>query len=203
MFYLKEKKNRGFTLTEAIIVVAIFSAVMLVVGLFQRNFFDLNRLIYGTLENQNALKKILNPLSGEVRAARISESGDYFIEESSENTFIFYSDIDLDGDADKVKYFLEDNTFKKSIIPPSGNPPTYDENDEIVVNIVRDIIDTGTPIFRYYDSNFVSIASTTALVQPVSPTDVSLIVVEVSSDKDPNKPPAPASVRTLVTLRNR
>ena len=199
MKYLKTKQ-KGFSLIEILVALGIFSLIVVAIGLFQRDVFSLNNILQVGLKNQNEAKKILRPFANEARSASQSNLGSYPLATVASTTFSFYSDIDNDGLKEKVRYFLDDTTFKKGVIKPSGNPLTYNEEDEDIVRVVHDVVNVS--IFSYFDESYDGTASSTPLAQPVTPSDVRLVQVEIVIDSDPNKPPAPLPVTTQVSIRN-
>jgi len=192
--------KRGFTLVEILVSVSIFAAIIVFIGGFQSDVFSLNRIIQSGLQNQSEAKKIIRPFANEVRSAATSNLGSYAIAETIETSFTFYTDIDSDGLREKVKYFLDNGEFTKSIISPTGQPLVYDQENEQIIKVVQDVVNYD--IFEYYDSLYDGTASSTALSQPVITSDVRLVKVTLIIDSDPNKPPAPIEVTTQVSIRN-
>lgn len=200
IFRRERRNSSGFSLIETLIAVSIVSGILLVVGIFQADVFNLNRVIQSGLQNQNEARKVLRPMINEVRSATISDLGSYPLAEVSTTTFTFFSDIDNDGSRERVRYFLEGNEFKKGITESSGDPLIYDPLDEEIVKVVHNV--TNVDIFTYYDSNYEGSTTTPYLSQPVSPSDVRLLKVELIVDSDPDKPPAPLTISTQVSIRN-
>lgn len=204
MYFLKNYKKinkKGFTLLEILISLGIFSIIVVGFGLIQRDVFSLNSFLTGSIKNQEELKKIIDPMINEIRGASISELGGYPLEEVSDYSFVFYSDIDDDGESERIRYFLDDGTFKKGIIEPSGSPVQYDIDDEKIIRVVHDVISTE-PIFTYFDTTYDGSSSSTPLSQPVVSSDVRLVRVKITSDRNLDKPPAPTTIMTEVSIRN-
>jgi len=198
--YIKNKFKRAFSLIEIVVSVFIVSLILVAVGSFQRDVFYLNDVIQIGLTTQNDARKIIRPMVDEVRSASESSLGAYPLATTASSTFIFYSDIDNDSLKERVRYFLDNGDFKKGVLKPSGNPLTYNTSDEKITEVVNDII--NTEIFTYFNSSYDGTASSTALVQPVSPLDVRLIKIQLVVDKDPSRAPAQISVGTQVSIRN-
>lgn len=192
--------KKGITLVETLVSVAVLVAIIVFIGAFQSDVFSLNNFIQTGLQNQSEAKKIIRPFANEVRSASQSSLGAYPIAESTPTSFSFYSDINGDGLKEKINYFLEDDIFKKSTIEPSGQPLEYNEDNEEVIRVVHDV--TNTDIFEYYDSTYDGTASSTALIQPVTNSDVRLVKVRLVIDSDPNDEISPIEVSTQVSIRN-
>jgi len=204
MNYKNIQKNsflqKGFTLVEILVSVSIFSAIIIFIGGFQSDVFSLNRIIQSGLQSQSEAKKIIRPFTNEVRSAAPSNLGAYPISVAGSTIFSFYTDVDSDGLREKVKYFLDNGEFKKSIISPTGQPLAYNQENEQIIKVVQDVVNFD--IFEYYDSTYDGTASSSPLVQPVTTSDVRLIKITLVIDSDPNSPPAPVEVTTQVSIRN-
>lgn len=194
-------KEKGFSLVEIIFAVAILTMILVAVANFQLDIFRLNDLIQGTLFSQNEARKILRPFANEVRGASQSSSGSYAIEEAATSTFTFYSDTNSDGVKERIRYFLDGSDFKKGIIVPTGNPYTYDEDDEEIIEVIHNVQATST-IFTYYDENYAGTASSTPLSDPVPIIQIRLVRIDLVVDDDLDEPPAPIWLTTQVSIRN-
>jgi hypothetical protein len=96
---------------------------------------------------------------------------------------------------------LEGDEFKKGIIEPTGNPLTYNQNNESVIKVIHHVVPSAA-IFSYYDTNYAGSTTTPALAHPVTPTDVRLIRVDLTVDANPDRAPSLMTVTTQVTVRN-
>jgi type II secretory pathway pseudopilin PulG len=197
---MKSFYQKGITLIETLIAVSILVGIMVVLVAFQVDIFNLNSFIQTGLQNQSEAKKIIRPFANEVRSASQSNLGAYPISESTPTSFSFYTDTDGDGLKEKIKYFLEDNSFKKSTIKPSGQPLEYNEEDEKIIRVVNDVV--NDEIFEYYDSNYDGTASSTALTQPITNSDVRLVKVNLVIDSDLNDEISPIEITTQISIRN-
>lgn len=195
------KNKKGFTLIESVIAVAIFSGVIVLVGAFQRDVFFFNDILQTGLTNVTEARKVLRPFVNEVRAAQPSNLGAFAISETNPTSFAFYSDIDNDGVRERVRYFLDGATFKKGIIEPDEDTFVYDENDEKIIKVVNDVVESETT-FSYFDSNYNGTEETPALSDPVTPTDVRLVRIDLTVDSNPDRAPSLLTITTQATIRN-
>lgn len=196
----KIKKNTGITLLEVIITMAILSLVLGLIGSFARDLFFYEDVFTGGLTSYDEARKILQPITSEIRSASPSSLGSYPLEKTGQTEFIFFADIDNNGIKERVRYFLSDNIMKRGVIIPSGNPLQYLSANETISDIIHGIRNDSVPVFDYYDSNYNG--STAPLNHPVSVLDVRLVKISLILDEDPNKPPAPMTVTTQVSIRN-
>jgi len=193
--------QKGFTLLEIIIALAIFTSAVVIFGNFSADIFLYNRIYSAQLEAENDLRSILSPFPSEVRSAAPSDRGDYPILLASEKEFVFYTDVDFNGSRERVRYFIEGTTFKKGILESTGNPEVYDPSNEMIIDVVRNVVNDNSS-FTYYGAEYNGESSAISLVQPVLPNLVRLIDITVAVDADPNQPPKEVSTSTKVSVRN-
>lgn len=193
--------KKGFTLVETILAVAIFTAIVGALGAFQRDVFFFNDVLQIGLNNVSEARKVLRPFVGEVRGAQPSNLGASAIESAQQKSFIFYTDANADGLKERVRYFVEGDTFKKGVTEPTGNPFVYNLSDEKIISVVSDVINEQTN-FSYYDSSYNGTTSTPPLIFPVSPSDVRLIRVDLTIDSNPDRAPSLMTITTQATVRN-
>jgi len=102
----KIKKEKGFTLVESLVTIIIFALVMGAVI----SFIFIAYRTYGYAWQQsiaiNEARQGIETMVKEIREARPGDDGSYPIEVAQDKEFIFYSDIDEDGDTERVRYFL-------------------------------------------------------------------------------------------------
>lgn len=194
----KKNPKKGFSLIEIIVVIGIFSLVGLAVWNWQQDVFSLNVILTGRLTSQENLKKMIKNFVAEVRSAQPSATGAYLLEKVEEDHFIFFTDLNGDGKTERVRYFLENQTIKKGTTKASGQPPTYNPNNEVIINLVTDVI--NQEIFTYFDRNFDG--STPPLTQPVDILEVRLIRTTVTVDEKIERTPLPITKTSQVSIRN-
>lgn len=96
----------GFTLTETLVVIFVFAlAVIAVSGLILAAYNIHNHTFKQSLAIGEARRGV-ETMVKEIREARMGDDGSYPIVMAGEKEFIFYSDIDKDGDTERVRYFL-------------------------------------------------------------------------------------------------
>jgi type II secretory pathway pseudopilin PulG len=195
------QKNKGMTLVELLIVAAIFILIVIALGYFQSDVFKLNRTLQIGLDVQQNANKILRPFAAEVRSATISNIGGFPIEKAATTTMIFYSDIDDDGLKDRIRYFVEDDQFKKGTIVPDGDPFFYDPADEKVKIIARRVVPDEI-VFEYYDDTYNGSASSTPLTYPMDLTEITLVKAKLLIDASSNGRESIVEISTQAMFRN-
>jgi prepilin-type N-terminal cleavage/methylation domain-containing protein len=99
-------KKEGFTLIEmlvtlAIFVVAIGAVTAFILSLYQTQAYN--------IEQSQAIEEARNgieTMTQELREATSGDDGSYIIEKAEDYEIIFYSDIDKDGETERVRYFI-------------------------------------------------------------------------------------------------
>lgn len=199
---MNKHKQKGITLVEILVAVSIFVAIVIVFVSFQSDVFKLNRIISSGLNTQQYSTKILRPFASEIRSATISNIGAFPISVASSTIIEFYSDTDDDGLAEKIKYFVEDNKFKRSSIIPSGNPLIYDSDDATVKTVVDGVVNGATSVFEYFDESYDGSSTSTPMGYPINLTNITLVKATLILDDNPNALPLPVTVTSQVMFRN-
>lgn len=195
------KVNKGFSLMEIIIVIGISAVIFMGVFNFGQGIFSFNSTAQKNLAAQSGARRVLKTIVKELRSTSPSSLGAYPISQVGTSSIIFFSNIDSDVLKEQIRYFLQGTELRRGVVKPSGNPLTYNQANEQVTSLIKDVRNgTSTPIFEYYDSNFAG--TSTPLTQPVQATQVRLIRITVKIENDPNKSSGPLQVESQVFLRN-
>jgi prepilin-type N-terminal cleavage/methylation domain-containing protein len=185
---------KGFTLIETLVVIAIFILVLggtvgMILGLYKAHYYTLQQ-VQAIEEARNGVETMIK----EIRESRAGDDGSYVIEKAEDYEFVFYSDIDKDGDTEKVRYFIDGSDFKKGVINPTGDPPQYVGEEAIF--ILSKYVRNQPPIFRYFDG------SLSELSAPARLKDTKLMRVYLVINVDPNREPQDFVLENEVQLRN-
>lgn len=97
---------KGFTIVETLVVIAIFALVMGAVTAFIVMAYQTYGYTWQQSMAINETRKGIEIMVKEIREARTGDDGSYPIEKTQDKEFIFYSDIDKDGEIERVRYFL-------------------------------------------------------------------------------------------------
>ncbi len=198
----KMKNQSGVTLLELSITIGIF-----VIIVFAWNNFTIQNLrssAYGQeqLEAIRQAQKGIDLMAKELRELSTAENGSYGLELAGDQEIIFYSDIDQDVYTERVRYFLENENLKKGIVEPTGNPLTYDFNNE-EISVVSEYVRNNTePIFIYYNSDYPYDITNNPLPAPARLIETKLINVFLRVNIDPLRAPDDFDLYTDIQLRN-
>lgn len=197
---IKNFDQRGFSLTEIIVVTAITGAIFLAVFNFGQNIFFFNSEAQKNLNAQSGARRVLKTLVKELRSASPSSLGAYPVVLASSTSLIFFSNIDDDVYKEQIRYFLQGNELKRGLTKPSGSLLSYNPANEQIVTLISGVNNGATPIFEYFDANYTG--TSTPLTQPVQATLVRLVRITIKIEKDPTRSLGPFIAESQVFLRN-
>jgi prepilin-type N-terminal cleavage/methylation domain-containing protein len=196
MFF--KKNQNGFTLIETLIVIAIFT---IVIGALVSSVSFFYRSNTHALEQSFAINSArigIEKMVKDVREAAFSDEGTYPVISMATSSFSFYSDIDEDIFVEKVRYFIDGTDLKKGVTNSSGDPLSYDGDNE-VVSLVSDNVRNNfesVMLFSYFDY------SGDLITNLASTTDLRFVTVELVVNVNPIRLPNNFTLRSSATLRN-
>ena len=193
------KKNKGFTLTETLVVIGIFGMLMILLGGLITNFYRQNEY---ALQQSNAIssaRSAIKIMVQDLREAVPSQSGSYPLELINSDEITFYSDIDRDDSVEQARYFINvENQLIKETVEPTGFPAVYDnanKETKIVANYIMND-QMNVDLFSYFDENGQEIVDLSDL------DSVRFIEVNVVVNVDPARQPEEFVLRSSAYLRN-
>lgn len=193
--------NKGLSLVEIVISIAILSFLSLAAYSFQKDVFSLNTNLQSSLNAQLEARHLIKTIVSELRKTSQSAIGTYPIELASSTGITFYTDVGNNGSIDKVRYYLSGKTIKKGVITPTGNPAVYNAGSEVTTTLLNYVVASSTkPVFQYYTSSYAG--TTSPLTIPPDISTIRLIKITVIIDTDPNRSPTPIVSTSQVSLRN-
>ena len=192
----------GFTLLEVLLAIGIFVLVIGSLSAILFNTFKTRNVVFEQLNVQNEARKVVQDFVNEIRSATASSIGAYPLEAATTSSITFYTNLDADNYRERVRYFLQGTILKKGIIKPGGNPLSYDSGNEIITNIAHSIVVTSTPLFIYFDQNYNGTTTSTPLSQPVNISQVRMVGIQLTLEKDPNGSPTPFTAQAKGAIRN-
>jgi prepilin-type N-terminal cleavage/methylation domain-containing protein len=195
--------ERGMTLVEIMVALAIVATVSIAITSFEKNIFGFKTAISDSLITAQDARTIIRTIVTELRSATPSNNGSYPITNAGTSTITFFSDYDGDGVVDQIRYFASSTKLYRGVITPTGSPLTYGTSSEKISVLAANLRNTATTsVFSYFDGSYNGTSSTTELAQPVSVTSVRLVKVTLMLDVDQNNAPISRTYTTEVTLRN-
>ena len=198
----KVKLQNGFTLLELTITIGIFIIIVFAWNDFALQSYRSAAFGQGQLEAIRQAQKGIETMAKELRELSLAESGSYPLELANDQEIIFYSDIDQDIYVERVRYFMDGTNLKKGVVEPSGNPFTYDLNNEIVSIVSTNVRNDTLPIFIYYNGDYPADTINNPLPSPARLVDTKLLHVFLRINIDPLRAPNDFDLETDVQLRN-
>jgi type II secretory pathway pseudopilin PulG len=196
----KSSSQKGFTLVEAIVVVALNTVLLLVITSTITQLYK----NYGyTFEQSNEIEVARKGLGTWVRDARemtTGANGAFALVKAGTSTIGFYSDIDKDNSIEYVEYALgTTTTLRKYTYNPTATS-SYSTTTPSSVEIMSEYVQNGNQnrvIFQYYNSNGVLIASPQAMI-----SDVTYITMNIIVNIDPIRSPGEFMLQGSAAPRN-
>ena len=105
------KINRGVSLAEIVVAVAVFGIIAVALGNFGSSIFIFNSNASENLSAQSDGRRILKTIVAELRSVSPSSLGAYALSQTDTHSITFFSDIDDDGLKERIRYFLQDSWF--------------------------------------------------------------------------------------------
>jgi prepilin-type N-terminal cleavage/methylation domain-containing protein len=169
--------SQGFTLIEVLIT----ATIMVVLGgliLTLINIVSRTRLsTFQNLMNIDQTNAQVSTMVRELRNIQVGDNAAYPLERAADQEIIFYSDIDYDGETEKVRYSLNGTQLEKGVIEPTGYPPTYPSANEKVRILTEDVRNGAEPIFYYYNGDWPADTVNNPLAQPVRLSESKLMKI--------------------------
>lgn len=189
----------GFAIFEIVIVLLIGTALLTALLRFLVAGHPLAKVTYFQAQSTETARVQLKRLAKSLRELRLSDTGAYPLVSVDPQRIIFYSNVDADPLTERLRYELVGTDLERGIVEPSGDPLTYNLDQEDTTIVASTIRNGTTPIFTYYTGSY------PADPIPLTPTDlteVKYIQFNLIVDADPDADPAPVSVVSQVQLRN-
>ena len=192
------KKSEGITLIEMTVVLGIFAIVLVSITVYiWMSLRAQNKSVKHILAQNNA-RKALSVATAEIRSSMYSDAGSYPIAEATANSITFYTNVDEDVNAERVRYYMDGSELKRGVIEPQGDPPEYTSTEQ--VNTLAKYITNLDSIFTFYDQNYEG--TNNPLPFPVNKSIIKFVKFNLTIDVDTQRLPEPVNVTTGAQLRN-
>jgi hypothetical protein len=194
-------EQEGMTLVELILGSSILVIVVaLTYGMWQM-FIGSFYTTFDRTRDIPAANQTLAVLTREIREMRIGENGGYPLVIANDNELAFFNDVDNDGVAERVRYWLSGRELHKGVIEPEGTPAVYVEAQETDEILLSAVVDQGVPMFMYYNDDWPEDTVTNPLAVGSRLLDTTLISIHLAVRYAENDDEEPVEVSTSVALR--
>lgn len=171
------KNQTGFTIVEIVVAVSLFALVgVFMVGLISNVLTGSSRQSV-LLSDTDQARKVSYIFTSEIRDAQTSNTGKYPLEKATSTEIIFYSNYDKDASIERMRYYLSNGILYKGVIEPTGSPLTYNTANEVVSVVQKDVVNSTSALFTYYDGTYNGTGS--ALASPVNVTAVKYLQINI------------------------
>ncbi|MEX1997962.1 MAG: hypothetical protein WEA04_04820 [Candidatus Andersenbacteria bacterium] len=163
------RHQRGFSLAEVIIMVAIGTVVIIALAIFVGRSFTVSREQFEQVRITEDGRKEMERMSDTLRNASYvdldgngytMDVGEQWLQVGKEYEIRVFSNVDIDPEMELVRYFVdsaEPTELKRGVIEPDGTAYNSPESIQILSRSVRNL-QQETPIFSYYDVNGAALA---------------------------------------------
>jgi prepilin-type N-terminal cleavage/methylation domain-containing protein len=160
-------KNKGFTIIELIVVIAVISVLMILASnLLITVLFGSNQQFLA-MTNVDQAVTVSTKFTNDLRNATNGVDGSFPLYLADVNQIIFYSNAGVIGTtSNRIRYYLSGTTLYRGVVTPTGTPLTYNLSSEVIKPVQTDVVSGTNPIFTYFNGDYVGTGS--ALVQPVN-----------------------------------
>lgn len=192
------KGQRGFTLVEMVVVVALFGILSLVLTQSIVSFYNFNAYTLAQAYQVSHVRDSMEQMVRDIREMTFADDGAFPLVIWQDDRIGFYSDIDRDASVEYIEYTLSSTTLTKSIFNATGTPPVYPATPESVT-ILSEYVQNdiqGLPVFEYY------VADGTTATGATTVTDIRYVRVNVVVNIDPVRDPGEYMLRSSAALRN-
>lgn len=187
---------KAFTLIETIVTIVIFTLIIGVISSFVVLGYRTQNYTWQQSQAIDEARKGVEMMVKEIRGAREGDDGSYILEKADDYEFVFYSDVDKDGAAERVRYFLDGTDFKKGVTEPTGWPIQYPAEQE-EITVLSESVRNQPPIFHYYDGDGQEI-----IELPARSKDTKLMKLYLVINVNPNRSPQDFVLESAVQIRN-
>jgi Tfp pilus assembly protein PilW len=187
----------GFTFVETMIVVLITSISLLAISSFVVSMYRANSYANEQAYAIDYARRGVTDMVQYIREANISDTGSFPIASAGTSSMIFYSNIDTDAEIEKVRYFLDGDTFKRGVVNPTGDPLAYTdpETETIIARNVRNVAN-DVDIFEFYGDDGVEVTDFDEV------TEMTYVKVNLIININPARAPEDFTLRSSASIRN-
>jgi type II secretory pathway pseudopilin PulG len=173
------KNNKGFTIIEVVVVMAIFIIVIFGLSVMLNKIFVNSNQEMMSMNNIDQSRMVSSTFVNEIRNAIMGNDGSYALNYVGDSQIIFYSNFRNNNSfiVNRIRYFIDDNNLYKGVVTPTGSPLTYNLASEKVKLIQSDLKNEDVPLFFYYDGEYDGLGD--HILQPVNINQVRFIKINL------------------------
>lgn len=189
--------QRGITLIETIVWIAIFTASMVAITTSVIVFYRTSSFAIQEATALSSAQHGMDSMVRTIREAAYSSVGAYPVVSLATSSFTFYANTDSDSLIERVRYYLSGTNVYMGTLKPTGDPAAY-TGSETITTVTDNIKNASSSVdlFAYYDKNGTKMTDLSQIAQ------VRFVSINLVADIDPNRAPVNTQLRSSATLRN-
>lgn len=201
---MSQEKNKGMTLIETLLAVAIFTIGIGGFSLLFMNSWKNNSYILELGQASSAASSGLDKAVKYIRMARQGDDGSYAVKSADKNDLVVFSDYNKDGVAERLRFYLQSGQLKMGITNPTSSiPKTYPSGDQQVEIIADKIInDDANPVFYYFNKDYPGDQVHNPVATPANVANIRLVKILLKININPTRAPENVQMQSFVELRN-
>ena len=191
--------QRGLTLTEVLVVVALSTLLMLAIAGAITQFYTLNGHIIAQRQAIQEAELGMTQLLRDMRTMTFAEDGTYPLQARSTSSLSFFVDATGSGTPDFVTYTVRGDRLERDVHIATGTPITVDMDTPDFTQVIAEAVQNGVlsePLFSY----------TTRGGTVATPSDpmpaIAYITLSLLVNVDPNRISQPTELRSSAAPRN-
>lgn len=196
-----QKNNQGLSIIELLLATTLISIIGLSFVTLQYYISRNQTYVWNNYLGVEDANQNIMIMTREIRNMRQAENGAYPLERAWDQELSFYTDTDLDGQSEKVRYYLDGTNLMKSVIDPVGNPATYPPEQEKLRAVSASVSNGTDPIFYYYNGDWPEDTTNNPLDTPTRLSETKLMRIDISIDPTDNEEEEFA-IDTYIQIRN-
>ncbi len=169
----QNRAQRGFTLIEMIVSIAVFTVLASGVIVLIGNAVSTTNKVGVLSAHADQARKVSFRMMNELRNAVTSSTGTYALAAANDQSITFYSNVDTDAGIERIRYYISNGKLYRGLLQPDTLPVRYVDSDEVTQVVQENVANGSTPLFYYFDDTYDGTGS--ALTQPVAVTQVKLV----------------------------
>lgn len=192
------RSARGYTIVEMLVVIAVTAIVIAVITNSILSFYRANTNTLEQAVQVDEARRGVDRMVRDLREAAYADDGTYPLVAMSSTSVTFYSDVDRDYSAERVRYWLSGSVLRKGVVNATGTPPAYNSADEqvsVISEYVRNSAQ-GVSVFRYFN------ASSTEVTAGTATTSIAYVQMNLVINVDQYRLPGEFTLRSNAAFRN-
>ncbi|NMC36612.1 prepilin-type N-terminal cleavage/methylation domain-containing protein [Candidatus Beckwithbacteria bacterium] len=149
-------QSSGFTLLEVVVSLFLASVILLALVALQNIIFTQEELTMSSYVSIEAANRAVERMVKEIRNSRHGDNGAYTLVQVNDQGLTFFSNADNDSAIERIRYFIDGDSFKKGVINPTAFPVDYPTNQEKIITLVDHLVNGTKPVFYYYNGDWPS-----------------------------------------------